>query len=363
MPRLRLPVSAVAVILASLSAAPLLSAQQGGSGSRVYTVKQGDTLWDIAKALLGDAYLWPEIYRLNTGTIEDPHWIYPGEMLRLPGADVVATAPSPTNEVPVRRSDVRMTVFNPAANKQDEQSHASLVIGARTTAVRPGEYVASPFMWAVGGPRDEGRVELTAESQGIKLTLENRPLQVREPIFVRLPAGAHGDVGERLLVYRLGKIVQGQGQVVIPTGTVRLITTVSDGVAQARLIQQFEDVFTGQRAMVLDTLSMPLNTFPSPLEGGLATTVSWLYNEPVLPTTGQYLILAAGAKEGLQPGDQLYLLREHSSVTGGIVRSEEEVGVAQVTRVTLWGASAIVIRQQQVGIMEGMHAIVSAKMP
>ena len=72
----------------STQSAPAPSAPPSG---QTHTVKKGDTLWDIAHQYLNDPFLWPEIYRINTDVVEDPHWIYPNEVLKLPGTTTVAT--------------------------------------------------------------------------------------------------------------------------------------------------------------------------------------------------------------------------------------------------------------------------------
>lgn len=50
-----------------------------------YTVKSGDSLWAIAKKLLGNGSRYSEIYNLNKSIIgSNPNLIYPGQTLTIP---------------------------------------------------------------------------------------------------------------------------------------------------------------------------------------------------------------------------------------------------------------------------------------
>jgi len=62
--------------------------QETKEAEGVYTIKKGDTLWDISSKFLKDPFLWPKLWEINP-YITNPHWIYPGNQIQLSGQEPV----------------------------------------------------------------------------------------------------------------------------------------------------------------------------------------------------------------------------------------------------------------------------------
>jgi len=69
-------------LILSFSVAFSLFGQEKKETDELYTVKRGDTLWDISARFLKNPYLWPRLWQRNP-YITNPHWIYPGNTVRL----------------------------------------------------------------------------------------------------------------------------------------------------------------------------------------------------------------------------------------------------------------------------------------
>lgn len=68
---------------------------------QTYVVKKGDTLWAISAMFLDDPWLWPELWYYNP-QVENPHLIYPGDLLKLmwvDGRPVLVRNPAPSDGI------------------------------------------------------------------------------------------------------------------------------------------------------------------------------------------------------------------------------------------------------------------------
>lgn len=65
-----------------------------------YLVQKGDTLWDLSGQFLSNPFAWPDLWE-NNKHVQDPHWIYPGDSLCIPGSDSACAQNTSNTAAPV----------------------------------------------------------------------------------------------------------------------------------------------------------------------------------------------------------------------------------------------------------------------
>ena len=331
-----------------------------------HTVKAGDTLWDIARQYLSDPFLWPEVYRLNTAIVEDPHWIFPGEVLALPdpaslGAPVIPVA---TDEVAPGAME-GPTVFTNTA----PTSIRAAVSSGRTTLrqaappIREWDYYAAPWVDREGGPRGAGKVVAPVDIPGIGTDVERDHVQFQDRVYVTPPAAAMPQRGDRYLTYTLGPVLPNLGQVVIPTGIVEVLRAGDGEATTVRIVRQFDEIKLEQFLMPMDTLRMPVGGQLAPIELGVTARIQWMRNDPILASVQQFVVLDATARDGIRLGDRFTFLRGRVQLPRDVTLPEEEIAIGQVVKVTDRAVTAIVVSQTHPAIKEGTLARLTGRMP
>jgi LysM repeat protein len=341
----------------------VLPASAPAEGEVSHVVKKGDTLWDIANAYLKDPFRWPEVFQRNTDVVENPHWIYPGEVIRIANGEVrpevlarVTTKPAPAVVEPDR------TVFStqpPVVNGR-LQSNGDVLGRVRAGSVRVGEVEAAPFADRHGGPRGAGSLAAAYDRPGIAAKASDQRFSLQDPVFVQLPNGVSARLGDRYLVYVPGPTLGDDAQLMIPTGVVQVENVQPGQLTLARIVRQFAEIRLDQRLVPLESVVPSATMSSTPVSNGGTAHVLWVHEDPVLPSMQSYVVLSSEVGPDVKVGDQFTLI--DASVDETHPAPPVPAAVAQVVRVTPYAVTALVVDHEQPTIRAGMPARLTARM-
>jgi LysM domain-containing protein len=365
---------------------------------QTHTVRKGDTLWDLAQYYLHDPFLWPGIYRLNTDVVEDPHWIYPGEILRIAPTENVAAVPTmdtPLPSAPLEGTNVTAasdsTSGSGAADSTDalaqgpqqpsiaesEQSEFGPLFPERRAtsveemlrsythrsyrALRRSEFYSSGFL-TENKRLPYGRVLGPVTPQQIKAVHARANALPFTTIAIDAPGGATYQVGDSLLLLQLGRELDSYGNVVIPTGVARIIETV-DGHYVASIVATYGPIRNGQKVLPLDAFNPGAGGRAVPVSDGVRGRLIGGMGRQDLKEPQMVVFINKGREDGVAPGDLFELRRRPERLSDGTLRVNELMATMQIVHVRDRTATGMLLNVISPDIPAGTDVMQVAKLP
>jgi LysM repeat protein len=357
----------ISLAVAASAAAAQVPVVADSAREVTHTVRKGDTLWDIARSYLKNPFRWPEIFRRNTDVVQNPHWIYPGEVIRIPMSEVrpeVLGALTSPGVVVARAQTVARpsTVFlSTAAIRTAAANNGAIPAIYSAKVIRPGEIEAAPYIARLGGPRDHGEILAGVDRPGITTSAEQARYQLNDLLYVSAPGGRAARVGDRFLAYTFGPELEDIGQIVIPTAILQVEKITPGQPAQARVVRQFGEIRLRQ-GLLLAPPNPPMQGSAVPVANGLVGKVIHLNEEPILASLQHYIEISPTLGDGVAIGDEFTLIDDRMGRSDPTPAPPIAAAVVQVVRVTPYGSTAIIVSQAQPSIREGMPVRLTAKM-
>lgn len=337
-----------------------------------HEVDRGDTLWDLAGRYLTDPFSWPRIFEINQDVVEDPHWIYPGEVLRLPGPE---TAADVTGVEVADREGARPDTARQAGQRDERPVGEDPFAGPSIFDRNPSQVVTTGDF----SIEDQTRASLVSRSvfYSAGFLAEYRTLRPRgtlsriieeNPLGLEIPPSAR--IGDEVMLWLGGLGVAdgdtlqavrrergvGDGLSVVRSQGLLEVRSVSGDSARAAVIQVYGDLSAGDHVISSESYTIGDLWQLRETDDGLRARVRALAVDQPLVATGDLVFLDVGSSSDVSVGDEFAVFSRSVGDPAAAV-PRDRLGVVRVVRVRGSTSTARVTEVRDLGILVGAPAL------
>jgi hypothetical protein len=270
--------------------------QFAGPTPELHVVRTGDTLWGICSLYFGDPWQWPKVWSYNP-QITNPHWIYPGDLVRLlPKGMFAEQQPTPpgNSETP---EPVKDNLPAPAAKTN---------VGIKQTAFVEKSNIDKSI--TVDGAVDEKEL-----------------LSIGDSIYLSYPANNPPKVGQRYSIYKPDNTVKSDGKEVGSyvriLGTVEIVSVKQDKRARGVIVEANMEIERGAKVGAL--VKQYKNVPPVPAKVDAQGSIVAMLTKDQLIGQGEMVFVDVGKDAGVEVGNRMFVVRRGDAMPA---QSESTVG-------------------------------------
>lgn len=254
---------------------------RGGAVPELHVVRRGDTLWDICFLYFNDPWQWPKIWSYNP-QITNPHWIYPGDLVRLlPRGMFAQAAPEPETSTAL-----------PAAPEALPAPARRVEVGIKQTAFVEKSDLDKSI--TIDGAVDEKTL-----------------LGAGDQVYLGYPPGRPPKVGDKLSVYIPGNVVKSGstelGAYVHVLGTVEVLSVRQDKQARGVILEANQEIERGAKVGPLLRTFRPVPPV-APKVDAQGTVVAMLTYDQLVGQ-GEVVFVDLGRRSGVEVGNRMFVVR------------------------------------------------------
>lgn len=273
-----------------------------GPTPELHVVRSGDTLWDICFYYFNDPWQWPKIWSYNA-QITNPHWIYPGDLVRMVPRGLFVSNAAPEVTEPAAVAPVNDPRPAPARRVEVSLRQAAFVEQAELDQ----------------SIRIDGAVD------------EKVLLSTGDQVYLTYPEKKPPKIGKRYSIYVEGGSVSSGGKSVGAyvrlLGSLEVVSVKKDKRARAVILDATAEIERGSRVGPL------LTTFKSvppvaPKVDAQGSIVAMLTADQLIGQ-GELVFLDIGSKAGVLIGNRLTVVRRGDAYKS---TSGTDTGVGQDDR-------------------------------